>query len=255
MQIALVQSNIIWQDAERNLGHYKTIFEHYGDINDLIVLPEMFTTGFSMQCHELAEPMNGMTHKFLVASAKKYRCAITGSLIIQEGNYYFNRLLWIQPNGQTVWYDKKHLFSMGFEDKNYQAGNERVIVEYNSRKICPLICYDLRFPVWGRNNIGYDMLLYVANWPADRQHAWDVLLKARAIENQCYVVGVNRVGKDGNGIEYSGGSVLIDAWGNEVAKLENQEAVLEVELDFASQDDFRRKFPVLKDADSFELER
>jgi omega-amidase len=253
MKIVLFQPDIHWQDIERNLAKYQKLFDRYGHKNDLIILPEMFTTGFSMNCQELAEPMNGLTHQFLISSAKKYNCTITGSIIITEGQRCYNRLLWVGPNEATFIYDKRHLFSMGFEDKNYTPGNARLVINKNHVKWLPLICYDLRFPVWSRNKEHYDALIYVSNWPGVRQDTWDILLKARAIENQCYVFGVNRVGKDGNGVEYIGGSQMIDARGNVLGKLANEEGVLEVEMDMDDLHAFRKKFRVLNDADQFSI--
>ncbi|NBC82664.1 MAG: amidohydrolase [Bacteroidetes bacterium] len=253
MQVAIVQPHIIWQDIERNLANYKKHIEKLGPSNDLILLPEMCTTGFSMNCEDLAEPMHGLTHEFFISCTQKYNCTIAGSIIVRDEGNYYNRLLWITPDGTTKYYDKRHLFSMGFEDKNYVPGQQQLYVSTCGFKIMPLICYDLRFPVWSRNKAHYDLLIYVANWPAARQQAWEVLLQARAIENQCFVIGVNRVGEDGNNVNYIGGSMVVNARGEVEHKLSDKEEVLEISLNKDELIGFRNKFPVLNDADDFTI--
>jgi len=195
ISVSIIQSDIIWEDRLSNLENYQNKINQI-ESTDLIVLPEMFTTGFSMNPKDISETMSGETIQWMKANASKMNSAICGSIIIEEDDKYFNRFIWVNPDGSIHHYDKKHLFSFAGEDKNYTSGNNKLIIEYKGWKICPLICYDLRFPVWSRNSEGYDLLIYVANWPDKRKLAWKTLLTARAIENQCYVIGVNRVGKD-----------------------------------------------------------
>ena len=197
INVTLIQSDIIWEDKVSNLKNYQNKISQI-ESTDLIVLPEMFTTGFSMNPKDISETMSGETIQWMKSNASKMNSAICGSIIIEEDDKYFNRFIWVNPDGSICQYDKKHLFSFAGEDKNYTAGNEKIIIEYKGWKICPLVCYDLRFPVWSRNSEDYDLLIYVANWPTKRKLAWKSLLVARAIENQCYVIGVNRVGKDEN---------------------------------------------------------
>ncbi|MGI8893100.1 MAG: amidohydrolase, partial [Bacteroidia bacterium] len=222
---------------------------------NLIVLPEMFNTGFSMNATLLAEQMGQKSMLFLAEIAAEKNCDVTGSLIIDEGGKYFNRLIWMRPDGTYEYYNKRHLFRMGNEDKVYSAGTEKIIMDLNGWRILPLICYDLRFPVWSRNRNDYDILIYVANWPERRSYAWKQLLIARAIENLCYVVGVNRVGEDGNGISHSGNSMLLDFKGESIAGA--KEAIPTVITKALKYDDllqFKTAFPVYMDADNFTLE-
>jgi omega-amidase len=216
----------------------------------------MFTTGFSMNAKKLAEPMNGNAVTKMKGWAKKHRSAVCGSLIITEKKKYFNRFVWVMPNGEVYSYDKRHLFSPAGEHKFYTAGNEKIIINYKGWNICPLICYDLRFPVWSRNvNIEYDVLLYVANWPAPRNSAWEQLLIGRAIENQCYVTGVNRIGKDAKNINHNGSSAVIDFLGNAVLKGVNDKTwVKQLTIRKNVLEEYRAKLPFYTDADSFEIQ-
>jgi len=251
LNITIIQSDLHWEDKAANLHAFSQKIESITEPTDLIILPEMFTTGFSMKSKELGETMEGKTVNWMKQMAKEKNCAITGSFICRENKYY-NRLLWVTPNGVARRYDKRHLFSMGGEDKHYTAGDKRLIATLNGWRICPLICYDLRFPVFSRNTKRdpYDVLIYVANWPEARIDVWNKLLCARAIENQCYVAGVNRVGVDGNFVMHTGNSVVLDSKGNTICSIESEkEEIKTVTLVWEELETFRKKFPVLKDAD------
>lgn len=251
LNITLVQPEIVWEDAQMNLKRYTEMLAPV-ERTDIIVLPEMFTTGFSMQPEKLKESMDGQSVKWMKKLAVEKGAAITGSLIIEDAGKVFNRLVWVFPDGKTEIYDKRHLFTMGEENEHYSAGTEKLFVEFKSWRFCPLICYDLRFPVWSRNTENYDVLLYVANWPAVRHDVWRTLLQARAIENQSYCIGVNRIGKDGSGIEHNGDSCMIDARGN--AKfMGSEEQVTSFVISLDELREFRAKFPVLKDRDEFQM--
>lgn len=227
---------------------------------DLIILPEMFSTGFTMEVAKLAEPMNLTTLKWMRQQSASFNAAITGSFIVKEGGCFFNRLIWMRPDGRYETYDKRHLFRMANEDDFFSAGEKRIIVELNGWKICPLVCYDLRFPVWSRNtrtdadHLDYDILLYVANWPQARINAWDILLQARAMENLSYCIGVNRTGPDGNDIPYNGHSAIYDPKGVAIAHLGEEEKIETIILDYADLEDFRKKFPAHRDADRFRID-
>jgi omega-amidase len=217
--ITLVQPDIVWENISSNLENYTNLLRQNSEETDLIVLPEMFTTGFSMNAQYLAEREGGMTMKWMEKWSRKMDCAITGSIIMTENGFYYNRLIWMRPDGSYSFYDKRHLFSMGDEDLFYTSGGRKIITEVRGWKVCPLICYDLRFPVWSKNRYSdnhwdYDILIYIANWPASRDNIWTTLLAARAIENQAYIAGVNRVGKDGNQLTYAGNSMIADPEGN-----------------------------------------
>jgi predicted amidohydrolase len=263
LKITYIQTSLIWENKIANLTHFETLFKSIKQ-TDLIVLPEMFTTGFTMNSNLLAEQENEETFLWIMQMAKEKNAAITGSFIVKEKNDFYNRLLWANPNGTYYTYNKRHLFRMAEEHSYYTAGNNRLIVEYKGWKICPLICYDLRFPVWSRNITtnenkikipAYDLLLYVANWPEARNSAWNALLPARAIENQCYVLGVNRIGIDGKNIAYSGNSALIDAKGNYKSHCKPKvEEIITTEISLTELNEFRSKFPVNLDADSFQIE-
>jgi predicted amidohydrolase len=254
MKIALLQTNIVWEDKQVNLQYYTERINALPDDVRLIVLSEMFSTGFSMQPGKLAETENGATLKWLRETAVRQAVAITGSTIAEENGKYFNRLFFVFPDGTYEQYDKRHLFLMSEEPQHYTAGYQRLIVEYEGWRICPLVCYDLRFPVWSRNyGDVYDLLLYVANWPAARIHAWDALLPARAIENSCYVAGVNRCGQDGAGTMHSGHSQVVDYKGTVIAAARQSENTLIAALSLEELNSFRVKFPVGKDADAFVL--
>ena len=253
MRLTLIQTNLHWENPAANRKMFSDKFEHLIGKTDLVVIPEMFTTGFSMRSKELAETMEGPTISWLQQSANKMDAVITGSMIIQEGENFYNRLLWVTPNGEIIHYDKKHLFTLAGEQKHFMAGSKRIIIKYKDWKICPLICYDLRFPVWSRNTEDYDLLLYVASWPDRRREAWKTLLKARAIENQCYTVGVNRVGEDGSELRYVGDSTLIDFAGKPLLAAEKIEGTFTVDISLSDRQDFINKLPFLADRDEFQL--
>jgi len=217
LRVSIIQSNLIWEEAEANRSHFEKELEMLPE-TDLVVLPEMFTTGFTMNAKGNAEAVNGSTFLWMKSLAIKHQFAITGSIIIEEKGNFYNRLLFVKPDGSVYNYDKRHTFTLAGEDKVYTSGKNKLIVEYKGWKICPLICYDLRFPVWIRNAENYDLLVFVANWPERRIAAWDVLLRARAIENMAYCIGVNRVGKDGNGHVYKGHSAAYDVLGEKVSR-------------------------------------
>lgn len=225
---------------------------------ELVILPEMFSTGFSMKAAELAETMDGPTVQWMKEIAAAKKIILTGSLIIKDGDHYFNRLVWMLPNGEYGYYDKRHLFAFGQEDQHYTAGNKRLIASVKGWRINLLICYDLRFPVWARQQSAdqpeYDLLIYVANWPQRRNHAWKTLLQARAIENQCYVVGVNRVGDDGNNIHHSGDSIVVNGLGEMLYTKEEEEVICTITLQKEHLDEIRTKFPFWKDGDGFAIE-
>lgn len=250
LKLLIVQSDIIWGEVENNLNHLDELISRNFEVSDVIVLPEMFTTGFSMETKVLAEKADGKAFFWLASKARELNVAITGSIIFSEGENYYNRLYWINPDGNYYHYDKRHLFRMGEENLFFQPGKKRLIVDYKGWRICPLICYDLRFPVWSRNKNDYDLLIYVANWPAARNHVWNILLQARAIENQCFVVGSNRVGKDGNNVHYTGESCVIHPKGYYATKSQGpEEQVLKCVISYDELMAFRKKFPVLDDAD------
>ncbi len=250
LKLFLVQTDIIWGDIDANLLHISSLINQSKTSVDVIILPEMFTTGFSMDVSRHSEAINGKAFNWMVSMANKTNAAITGSIIVSENSKFYNRLFWINPDGTWFSYDKRHLFSMGKEDQFYERGNKRLIVTYKGWKICPLICYDLRFPVWARNNNAYDLLIYVANWPSSRNHIWNILLRARAIENQCYVAGVNRIGRDLENVHYIGESCIIHPKAHQVASSNApREAILQATISLDELRQFRMKFPVLKDAD------
>lgn len=253
LRVTLVQPDTAWQDAPANRRQLAARFRGLPGHTDLVVLPEMFTTGFSMQGEELAEPMDGPTIAWMREESAALGCAITGSLIVSDAGQQFNRLFWANPDGSFAHYDKRHLFRMAREQQHYAAGSKRLVVEYRGWRVCPMICYDLRFPVWSRNRDDYDLLLYVANWPARRRHAWRTLLRARAIENLSYVAGVNRVGVDGNGVDYSGDSVAIDFAGQPLTYEHDGDAVETAVLDRQLLVTYRDSFPAHLDADEFDL--
>lgn len=252
LKITLLQSTITWENPAANLAHYEEMLAQLTGPTDLIILPEMFTTGFTMDAAANAEPMDGPTMRWLAAQAAEYNAVITGSLIIGENSKYYNRLIWMQPDGEYKTYDKRHRFAMAGEHEHYEAGTERLVIEYKGWRICPLICYDLRFPVWSRNDDAYDLLVYTANWPDRRAYDWLTLLRARAIENQCYVAAVNRVGTDANGHGYNGDSCVIDpGWRHVLWHAEKVEAVQTVTLSAAHLADVRQRLPFLVDRDDF----
>ncbi len=254
LKVALIQSDLVWENPKQNRLNFTKKITAISQQVDLIILPEMCTTGFTMHASELAENMQGESVKWMVEMAKMSNAAIVGSFIITEANKYYNRLLFVHPEGKIEIYDKRHTFTLAGEDKVYEAGNKKIIVDYKGWKICPLVCYDLRFPVWARNTEDYDLLLYVANWPKLRITAWDALLKARAIENMTYCVGVNRVGLDINNYEYSGSSAVYDVLGEKISNIAlGKEQTEIVTLDKNHIKKYRDRFRFLGDKDIFNL--
>lgn len=254
LQIALLQSNLVWENPEVNRQNFNAKIASISNAVDLIILPEMFTSGFTMNANEIAESMSGETISWMVNISKEKDIAITGSLIIKENNNYFNRLIFVHPNGQIDTYDKRHSFTLAGEHNIYKAGEKQVIIDFKGWKLKPLICYDLRFPVWARNTEDYDLLFYVANWPKVRISAWDALLKARSIENMSYCIGINRVGLDGNNHEYPGHSAAYDVLGNRIDSIPNNEEAIEIiTLSKSHIESYRNKLGFLKDKDDFNL--
>jgi len=254
LNITILQSDLVWENAIQNRHNFNDKILALKEHTDIIVLPEMFTTGFAMQPETLAETMDGNTIQWMLQIAKATNSAICGSIIITENKNYYNRFLFITPSGEIHQYNKRHLFSLAGEHERYQSDNKQVIIDYKGWRICPLICYDLRFPVWSRNTLNYDVLIYVANWPKPRVTAWNTLLKARAIENMSYVIGVNRVGTDANRHEYTGNSIVLDELGNEMTPLaENKEVTVTTTLSKEKLLASRNKFNFLGDQDEFEM--
>tara|TARA_R110000868_G_scaffold243402_2_gene499331 strand:+ start:1230 stop:2009 length:780 start_codon:yes stop_codon:yes gene_type:complete len=254
LKVALIQCDLVWENPKKNRKHFKEQIDSIPEAVDMIILPEMFSTGFTMNAENVAETMEGKTVFWMRSMALKTNSAIVGSLIISEENKFYNRLLFVEPSGTIQIYDKRHTFTLVGEEKTYASGNKKLIVEYKGWKICPLICYDLRFPVWSRNTEDYDVLLYVANWPKPRIFAWDTLLKARAIENMCYCIGVNRVGLDELQNEYCGHSVVNDALGNDMTSLKpNKEHIEVVTLERNHVNFYRNKLKFLNDRDDFTI--
>ena len=258
LTVSLVQTTLHWHDPAANLTQLAHLLANAlpdAGITDLIVLPEMFTTGFSMDAATQAELYPGPTLAWMQQQAARYDAVVTGSVLTQDGDAYYNRLLWVRPDGSHSCYDKRHLFRLAGEHEVYRAGTCRLLEEWRGWRIRPFICYDLRFPVWSRNSQHqpYDLLLYVANWPQPRAEIWRTLLRARAIENLVYTAGVNRLGTDGAGQDYSGQSALLDIHGEYLAQAGNMQTVLTHTLKAAPLLDFREKAPFLLDADSFEL--
>jgi omega-amidase len=261
LKFTLIQSELHWEDAEANLSMFEEKIWQIGGSTDVIVLPEMFTTGFTMAAHKMAEHMNMRTFKWMKNMADQTGALILGSYVVTVHDRFYNRLLWMEPGGNFKTYDKRHLFRMANEHKIYSSGESLLVASWKGWRICPLICYDLRFPVWSRNRWeatlkrpSYDVAVYVANWPTARIDAWDTLLKARALENLSYVVGVNRVGQDGNGIEYNGHSAVISPKGEVIFSNEGVEAIRTLELSANSLSAFRDRFPAYLDADDFTIE-
>lgn len=253
MKVALVQVPLFWENPKQNRNYFENKINSITENVDLIVLPEMFTTGFTMNPKSVAETMQGETVLWLQALAKAKNSAITGSLVIEENGNYYNRLVFVFPSGEIKTYDKKHLFSLAGEDKAYTSGTAKMLIEYKGFKICTLICYDLRFPVFARNTEDYDILIYVANWPKPRINAWDALLKARAIENMCYTIGVNRIGEDPNEHYYPGHSQLLDELGNYLIEPQENEGVFITVLNKNTLAATRQKFRFLNDRDAFTI--
>lgn len=254
LKIAIVQSNLVWENAIQNRINFEEKINAIIEPVDIIVLPEMFTSGFNMNAEAIAETMQGKTVSWMLELAKLKQAAIVGSIVIKENNDYYNRLLFVKPNGEIMHYNKRHGFSLAGEDKVYSAGKKKVIIDYKGWKICPQICYDLRFPVWSRNTENYDVLLYVANWPKARIAAWDALLKARAIENMSYCIGVNRVGLDANNYEYPGHSAVYNVLGEKLTKENSNKEVTEIiTLNKPHIEKNRKHLGFLNDKDAFSL--
>lgn len=265
LTISGIQSTLHWEDKKANLQMFEEKILSISQPTEIIVLPEMFSTGFSMQPQKLAETMEGETIRWMKQVAARKKIILTGSLIIKDSTPdsegYYNRLVWVLPNGQVGCYDKRHLFAYADEDQHYTQGEKRLIASVKGWKINLLVCYDLRFPVWSRQSppppgevgrgLEYDVLIYVANWPEKRVHAWTTLLRARAIENQCYVVGVNRTGEDGNKIHYTGESMVVDPMGEILYHKKDEEDIFTITLDKSVLEKTREKFPFWKDADTF----
>lgn len=253
IRITLVQTALHWEDIPANLAMFDKKLEELAGKTNLIILPEMFSTGFSMRPEKLAEAAGGHTTRWMAAKARNLNAVVTGSLIVRDGGRYFNRLIWMRPDGSFESYDKKHLFGLGDETAHYTAGDKKLITELNGWKVCPMICYDLRFPVWCRNVEHYDLYINIANWPEKRAGHWNTLSRARAVENLCYVAAVNRVGKDGNGFAHSGDSQVIDPAGNILYHKTGEEDVFTITLERTAITRARRMFPFLRDMDRFEL--
>ncbi len=254
LNICMVQVEIVWENKKNNLLRIDQLLNSNDVSPDLIILPEMFSTGFTMSTIEMAESGESETIEWMREKARVFESVITGSIIFKDQNRFYNRLIWMNPDGRWQYYDKRHLFVMGGESKHYSPGKNRLIADLYGWKVYPLICYDLRFPVWSRNCDEYDLLIYIASWPASRRIVWDTLLRARAIENQAYVCGVNRIGKDNDGIIYNGGTTLIDPKGNEISLFtDNEEETGVQEISMPVLKKFRKNFPVLKDRDNFSL--
>ena len=259
LNVTLIQPDLVWEDKKSNLLKFEDFFQHIDHKTDLVVLPEMFNTGFVVDQRSLAEDMNGPTIEWLAKQASKLESVITGSLVIAENGNYFNRLVWMEPGGNYKTYDKRHLFHPGNEHEQFSQGTQKLVVELLGWKICPLVCYDLRFPVWSKNTwkagvYEYDILLYTANWPAARSYAYRQLLIARAIENQCYVVAVNRVGIVGKGTNHQGDSTIIDFKGKHLIEIApDQEMMVTENLNYDKLADFRKSFTIGMDWDIFEI--
>jgi len=255
LTVSLVQASLVWEDRDANLQKFSELLSQLkqGD-TELVVLPEMFTTGFSMNAAALAEPTEGEAFRWMAEQAGRLDAVVTGSIIAEASGRYYNRLLWVRPDGTFSHYDKRHLFTLAKEEETYAPGEQPLYVHCQGWKVMPLICYDLRFPVWSRNREHYDLLLYVANWPAKRRAAWKALLKARAIENQAYTIGLNRVGEDGNGYPYTGDSGVFDYAGEPLLQASEVEGVFQLPLSKSKQDTFRQKLRFLNDQDQFSIQ-
>ena len=260
LKTTLIQSDLYWQDIDANLAMFEEKIWEVEESSDIIILPEMFNTGFSMNAATLAEPMNFKTFRWMSQMARQKDAAVVGSYIVKEGSKYYNRLYWVEPDGSFDFYDKRHLFRMSDEHITYSEGKKRMIRNFRGWNIMPLICYDLRFPVWSRNRynknmneLEYDLLIYVANWPAPRTEVWDTLLKARSMENQCFTIGLNRTGSDGEGIAYNGHSTVYNFKGEALNEISNQPTIQTIELNLNELRLFRKKFPAYLDGDEFEV--
>lgn len=247
-----IQGDLVWEKPDQNLAFFEKKINELPSTTDLVILPEMFSSGFTMQPENVAETMQGKTLQWMKNLASKNDLAITGSLVVKENNQFFNRLIFVHPSKKIETYDKRHSFTLAGEDRVYSSGNKKIIVDYKGWKICPLICYDLRFPVWTRNTENYDILIFMANWPVKRINAWKTLLKARAIENMSYTIGINRTGKDGNDYDYSGDSIIVDYLGEELSSLtKNEIGIVQATLVKTEQQTVRNKLQFLNDKDTF----
>ncbi|MBP6185013.1 MAG: amidohydrolase [Saprospiraceae bacterium] len=247
LRISLIQSQLYWENPILNRQMFSWKIRDLGGETDVIILPEMFTSGFTMFPEKVAESPDGPTISWMQELSHETGAAITGSLVIHEGNNYYNRLIWVEPEGRVLHYDKNHLFSLAGEDHHYTAGTERLILAWKGWSICPLICYDLRFPEWSRNTDGIDLLIYVANWPEPRRRHWQQLLIARAIENQCYVAGVNRIGRDDNDLHYCGDTTLVDYQGETLCQASFSETILTTHIVKNPMNQYRERLPFLAD--------
>lgn len=255
LNVVGMQADLFWEYPMKNIEYFDDVIAQLDSNINLVVLPEMFTTGFTMNPKKVAEKMDGFSVSWMIETANKFNLAITGSLVITENDKYYNRLIFVHPSGKIETYNKRHSFTLAGEHETYTSGNERLIIDYQGWKICPLICYDLRFPVWARNTENYDALIYMANWPITRIKAWDTLLKARAIENMSYTIGVNRVGKDANNYAYSGNSLVVDFLGNELSSLPKSESgIVTATLNKKNQTKTREKLGFLNDRDNFKID-
>lgn len=256
LHVVGIQADLIWENPAENIKFFEDKIKTISANTDLVVLPEMFTTGFTMQPKNVAESMNGLSITWMKKIAKEYDIAITGSLVIEDDNQFYNRLVFIKPSGKIDVYDKRHSFTLAGEHEVYSSGTEKIIIDFKGWKICPLICYDLRFPVWARNTENYDILIYMANWPDTRIKAWRTLLKARAIENMSYTIGVNRTGLDANNYQYSGNSLIVDYLGETLSNLaENEVGIISAVLKKDHQNKVRNKLGFLNDKDSFTINK
>jgi omega-amidase len=254
MRITIIQPDTIWQDKMANFIRLERLISSAEDYSDIFILPEMFNTGFSMDPVLLSESPGSITYDWMISIAEKTNSALCGSYIVKENNSFFNRWIFISPEKEFYYYDKRHLFGIGNENESFSPGSERLVFTYKAVRINAIICYDLRFPVWCRNRNDYDLLINSANWPESRRDVWVTLLKARAIENQCYVAGSNRIGIDNNDIKYCGDSLIFDPRGSIIASAPtNKECLVTSEISMIDLADFRTKFPVLQDADDFIL--
>ena len=263
LNVTIIQTSLHWQNRSANLSHLEKLIQKINQPTQLIVLPEMFSSGFTMDAISVADEPHGEILDWMKNLAIKKNATITGSVVIKDDNRYYNRLLWVKADGNVEYYNKRHLFRMAKENENYAEGNARLITNIDDWRICPLICYDLRFPAWSRNinwsknferNHQYEVLIYVANWPNKRSHAWKSLLVARAIENQCYVIGVNRIGIDGNDISYSGDSMIINPLGEIISNTgANEESIESITLSLKDILEYRKSFPAISDSDEFEI--
>jgi omega-amidase len=254
-RVSVVQQPLVWQDPAANRAHFTEVLAPLAGLTDLVVLPEMFTTGFTMKPEAHAEAADGETRAWLLAQARALDAAVGGSVAVSDQGRFYNRFMIAMPEGLTYWYDKRHLFRMGGEHRHYSAGSHALIVEWRGARLCPLVCYDLRFPVWSRRRpeLEYDVVIYAANWPAARRFAWSALLRARAIENQAFCIGVNRVGADGDGVAHAGDTVINDFTGQPLLELNDKAQVVTVPLDLDALRAWRDKFPAQLDADAFSL--